>query len=481
MKKGIIFITLLLISIVGVAQNSLVKDGFGGRLWYKSYNYTVGSYSAYTVCGTNKQLYGWGSNRASQLGNVNAGFDSKIPVPAINMNNVKYYSTGYMMGAIKEDNSGWVWGFTNYEPVKVIDDVFFVDAGAGSCAFVKNDGTVWSVGNCQRGEFGSGDSSFAFSNIPIKMKNMSNVVRTAVGMHATAVLKTDGTVWCAGMGERLGNGIGGIELLPVKTIGLVDIIDIKANSKAIIALDKNGDVWSWGDSSLGLGSVIKKTNIPIKISNLSNIVAISGCNDGLHFLALDENKNCYGWGVNLGNCLGIGSSIPEIETPKLLTKDVVEIMAGELFSYIIKTDGKLYACGGGDIWMDIIYPLELGFQEIKPESEIMNLCKPVNHNEISYLPYDNALFFPNAFTPNGDDKNELFKALLKPGVIIEKFQMKIFSRWGELMFQTSDINKGWDGNYKNQPQEIGTYFYHAQYNTPNRKSLTLKGDITLLR
>jgi hypothetical protein len=51
----------------------MVGDGFGGRLWYNPTNYTVGSYSAYSlcydICGTGEtQLYGWGANGYNQLG-----------------------------------------------------------------------------------------------------------------------------------------------------------------------------------------------------------------------------------------------------------------------------------------------------------------------------------------------------------------------------------------------------------------------------
>jgi alpha-tubulin suppressor-like RCC1 family protein len=61
--------------------------------------------------GTN-QLYGWGSNNTGQLGYNSSILPSGVitPTPIPNMNNVKYYSTGYNMGAIKNDSSGWVWG-----------------------------------------------------------------------------------------------------------------------------------------------------------------------------------------------------------------------------------------------------------------------------------------------------------------------------------------------------------------------------------
>lgn len=82
---------------------------FWGRLWYKPVNYTVGSYSAYTVCGEQKQLYSWGDNSYYQLGYQGVS-NSVVPLATTGMNEVAYYSTGYLMGVIKTDHTGWVWG-----------------------------------------------------------------------------------------------------------------------------------------------------------------------------------------------------------------------------------------------------------------------------------------------------------------------------------------------------------------------------------
>ena len=110
MKSPISFIFLALFINYSTAQNSMVGDGFGGRLWYSPTNYTVGSYSAYSVCyeqceDSPNQLYGWGNNGSNQLG---LGFSIggvNIPTPIPNMTNVKFYSTGYDMGAIKKDRA----------------------------------------------------------------------------------------------------------------------------------------------------------------------------------------------------------------------------------------------------------------------------------------------------------------------------------------------------------------------------------------
>src|SRR5947209_10488017 len=77
------------------SQNSMTGDGFGGRSWYVAHNYQVGSYSAYTVCGDNNQLYGWGDNLLGELGNGSTTHTS-TPVAAIGMTGVKFYTTGYI-------------------------------------------------------------------------------------------------------------------------------------------------------------------------------------------------------------------------------------------------------------------------------------------------------------------------------------------------------------------------------------------------
>lgn len=159
------------------AQNSMIGDGFGGRLWYSPTNYSVGSYSGYSVCGDSNQLFGWGDNSKGQLGNGNKT-STILAVKAIGMTNVKFYTCGYYMAVIKKDNTGWVWGSEfGSTPIKVIDNVKFVDAGEYNVSFVKNDGTVWSLGNNLNNEFGLENEKILFSKIPVKMQNIQPLGR----------------------------------------------------------------------------------------------------------------------------------------------------------------------------------------------------------------------------------------------------------------------------------------------------------------
>jgi gliding motility-associated-like protein len=59
--------------------------------------------------------------------------------------------------------------------------------------------------------------------------------------------------------------------------------------------------------------------------------------------------------------------------------------------------------------------------------------------------------------------------------------MRIYSRWGELVYQTTDFRKGWDGKYKGRDAEFGTYFWIISANDINDKPTMLKGDVTLIR
>ncbi|MFO0478648.1 MAG: gliding motility-associated C-terminal domain-containing protein [Bacteroidota bacterium] len=372
------------------SQNSMVGDGFGGRLWYKPTNYTVGSYAAYSICyagncqnGIN-QLYGWGNNFYGELGISTTIQGVTTPTPIPNMSDVKYYSTGYIMGAIKNNNTGWVWGTPLFStPTQVITDVKFLDASSNSISFVKNDGTVWSIGLNSNGNFGNGTFNNVITTNPIQMFNINKAVRVAnmsYNTKATCILQSDSTLKVVGINNNGALGVGDPnsgrqENLPISIPNISKIVDIKANSEAFLALDSNGDVFSWGQGKcIGDGDSTNE-NQPKKIISLHNIIAISGCDDGTHFLALDKNKNCYSWGINSYGQLGNGLISGSVLTPTLVAANVIDIMAGERFSYIVKTDGSLWCTGGnlyGSIWLNVPTNQLLNFTIVNPN--IMGLC-----------------------------------------------------------------------------------------------------------
>ncbi|MFZ1825315.1 MAG: gliding motility-associated C-terminal domain-containing protein, partial [Chitinophagales bacterium] len=64
---------------------------------------------------------------------------------------------------------------------------------------------------------------------------------------------------------------------------------------------------------------------------------------------------------------------------------------------------------------------------------------------------------------------------------LNNFSMRIYNRWGEMMFETSDYNQGWDGKFKNKECEMGSYVYVIDYAIPEGESGRKSGSFTLVR
>jgi gliding motility-associated-like protein len=87
---------------------------------------------------------------------------------------------------------------------------------------------------------------------------------------------------------------------------------------------------------------------------------------------------------------------------------------------------------------------------------------------------------PNAFTPNGDQSNDLFRPTLKAQQY-KLYHLKVYSRWGERVFETYTPAEGWDGKIGEQPLESDVYLYVFEYELVTGEKDVAKGDVTLLR
>lgn len=120
------------------------------------------------------------------------------------------------------------------------------------------------------------------------------------------------------------------------------------------------------------------------------------------------------------------------------------------------------------------------------KQEGLNLVKLVSINEFCYDTASRMIYtegsarisIPNAFTPNGDGINEVFKVVYlnqKGGYL------RIYNRWGDLIYESKDLNQGWDGTYKGEPCQDDTYIYIVEYIDNNERKRNLKGTVTLIR
>lgn len=91
---------------------------------------------------------------------------------------------------------------------------------------------------------------------------------------------------------------------------------------------------------------------------------------------------------------------------------------------------------------------------------------------------DCALYMPNAFTPNNDGRNDLFRPAKKGGC--EFLSLLIYNRWGQKVFETSDLNKGWDGKYTGKDETAGVFIWQIIAQKDGIKKV-FKGTVMLLR
>lgn len=92
--------------------------------------------------------------------------------------------------------------------------------------------------------------------------------------------------------------------------------------------------------------------------------------------------------------------------------------------------------------------------------------------------FDNSIYVPNVFSPNGDGRNDY---LFVRGNNFSKIRFSVFDRWGELIFETEDPLIGWDGKYKGKDLNPGVFTWVASLVYDNQTPLTTTGTVSLLR
>jgi gliding motility-associated-like protein len=89
------------------------------------------------------------------------------------------------------------------------------------------------------------------------------------------------------------------------------------------------------------------------------------------------------------------------------------------------------------------------------------------------------ILVPAAFSPNGDGQNDV---LIPITVGIQKFgYFRVLNRWGQVMFETREMGKGWDGNYRGNPQPMDTYSWIVEGVDALGKTIRKNGGVLLVR
>ncbi len=149
-----------------------------------------------------------------------------------------------------------------------------------------------------------------------------------------------------------------------------------------------------------------------------------------------------------------------------------------------RADSWLWSFGTGDLSRErnptYTYP-DTGLYQVIQVVTHINGCTDTAASFIDIRP-EIRYFLPNAFTPNGDGLNETYRG---EGIMegARSFEMTIWSRWGQLMFKTSDPEEGWNGKERNTGKEApnDVYVVLVNYVDPRGNSVELKGTATVVR
>jgi gliding motility-associated-like protein len=92
------------------------------------------------------------------------------------------------------------------------------------------------------------------------------------------------------------------------------------------------------------------------------------------------------------------------------------------------------------------------------------------------------IWVPNSFSPNGDGLNDVFKPQAQK---IRDYELTVYNRWGERVFQSAKVSEGWDGTFEGKQAQPGVYLYQIVYKLRNEEGTirlkTKEGTVQLIR
>ncbi len=214
---------------------------------------------------------------------------------------------------------------------------------------VLGDGTVAAWGDNASGQLGAAVPTAASpESVALPLEPGQRCVSVAAGREFSMALRSDGTVWTWGAGDRgqLGNGAAETEPLPAMVPGLASVVSIAAGWHHALAVTSNGDVWAWGDNRCGqLGRPPSEAPqaTPARVQGVFSITHVAG--GACHSLARRAHGLVYAWGDGNRAQLGNESLRSDWRPARVPAIDRVTAIAAGAFHSLAVRDGRTWAWG----------------------------------------------------------------------------------------------------------------------------------------
>lgn len=108
-----------------------------------------------------------------------------------------------------------------------------------------------------------------------------------------------------------------------------------------------------------------------------------------------------------------------------------------------------------------------------------NTCKGRDSFTVNSKDCQQGFYAPSTFTPNSDGKNDVFRPLLFSKV--KKYQFTVYNRWGGVVLQTNDLQKGWDGKVAGTSQQTNVFVWTCSYQFDGEEVKLEKGTVVLIQ
>ena len=260
--------------------------------------------------------------------------------------------------------NGNTTGSSSPAQVGSLTNWFQVEGGEEHAIAIKTDGTLWAWGRNNEGQLGVGDTTDRCSPVQVgsltDWKGMSSdnltagtPIKISVGFDTNLVIKDDGTLWTWGNGNygQLGTGSITDTSSPVQVGSLTNWASIQgpsAEDPQVVAVKTDGTLWAWGANNYGQAGQGSTTtdgySSPVQIGSLTTWKYLATPGNGV--LASKTDGTLWAWGQNNVGQLGLGNTTnysSPVQVGSLTNWGA--ITSGDKLMRAIKTDGTLWAWG----------------------------------------------------------------------------------------------------------------------------------------
>ncbi|GEM_PF-1439537 len=202
------------------------------------------------------------------------------------------------------------------------------------------------------------------------------------------------------------------------------------------------------------------------------IVPVSGLSDGGEYRLISTGSNGCSDADTANVIVNAGPQISLAAYDSICAEGVSDLTPGEGYDTYLWQDGSTLpfftTTGEGVYWV-----------------QVTDGSGCPGYDTVTLVKCPAAFLVPTAFSPNGDGKNDVFRVQFSTNDIIENYKLLIYDRWGQVVFESSNIGDTWNGYINGNPCPSGVYAYVIRFSKPEGKSMSQKspclGSFVLIR